>query len=167
MSEASVARANAALVPETFRCVQCGVRCLTASGLAWHIECVHKAKKKHVPKVHMIITEKLALASIPPKSGGGISARLLSAVQTQGNSCHWCGEPFRLDLGSEHPLSPSREHGKPKSMGGTKILAIVHRRCNLIRGIIEADAFRRLMDGEAVTREDLWPHLFFSAQKGS
>jgi hypothetical protein len=42
----------------------------------------------------------------------------------------------------------------------TKILGIVHRRCNAIRGIIDQEAFRRIMDGEAVTREDCWPHLF-------
>jgi hypothetical protein len=90
----------------------------------------------------------------------GISARLLSACQMQGNACHWCGHPFRFDQGSEHELAPSREHATPRSLGGTKILGIVHRRCNAIRGIIDQEAFRRIMDGEAVTREDCWPHLF-------
>lgn len=159
MSEAAVARANAKQAPDTYRCVQCGSRFLTPSGLAFHNETAHKRRPAPTRTIVSAADKAVDVVSIPPRSSG-ISGRLLAACAAQGNACHWCGGPFRFDQGTSHPLSPTREHAKPKSLGGVAILGIVHQRCNHIRGIIDQAAFRRLMDGEAVTREECWPHLF-------
>jgi hypothetical protein len=77
--------------------------------------------------------------------------------------CHWCGDPVRVDVPNDHPLSATREHLIPKVLkpkGAQRQLVLAHLRCNNMRQVMEATAFKRLMNGEAMTKFQLWPHLF-------
>jgi hypothetical protein len=118
-----------------FFCQECTAAFLTAEALAQH----HKAK-------HF----------------GKMSPRALTRA-LRGEVCYWCGEPCALDLGGYHRLAPTIEHLIPKSLNGGNVkmnLRLAHRGCNELRGHAEAAAFKRLMTGEAVTKYELWPHLF-------
>src|SRR5215468_5922378 len=68
--------------------------------------------------------------------------------------CYWCGEVVRLDVGPEHTRVATREHLVPKALkkpGSQSQYVLAHRECNLLRGLADAVAFKRLMAGEAVT----------------
>ena len=78
-------------------------------------------------------------------------------------TCYWCGEEVPLNVPRDDPRAPTREHLTPKALNGknaTVNLVLAHRRCNHLRQYKDADAFLRLMRGDAVTKFDLWPHLF-------
>lgn len=77
--------------------------------------------------------------------------------------CYWCGEATVLSGGATDPMYPTIEHLIPKSQYGTnkkENLVIAHKRCNQLRDVANAAAFKRLMNGEAVTKFELWPNLF-------
>jgi 5-methylcytosine-specific restriction endonuclease McrA len=153
MSEASVARAQKRSVGHDFVVHQCG-HCLakfgTMTALMLHEQCDH-------PKVRA--TQKsIKYPADPTITHPAISGDLTRLAAQRGNRCGWCGDEF-----GEGHLSPTREHLVPKSKGGKNTadnILIVHSRCNHIRGTIPAKAFRRLMNGEALTAEDIWPGQF-------
>lgn len=168
VSQSAVDRANAAALPSSVQCIRCNARFLTASALEQHVTDKHPRQPPPCREVIIVpVPEDRRASPKPIPKAVGISARLLASCQMQGDACYWCGAPFCFDRGSAHPLSPTREHGTPKSLGGTRILAIVHRQCNMLRGTIDADTFRRLMKGEAVTREEMWPHHFVRARQST
>lgn len=162
MSESAVARAN---VEETFACARCSGRGMTATQLAYHVEHAHGAQPPPGrPMMAPAVAERVRLElPAPHQITRHISGRILLLVKKRGMLCHWCGKSFRLNVDAAHPLAPTREHLLPKSLGGQshdENIALVHGRCNQIRGTIDAEAFGRLMRGEALTREELWPHHF-------
>lgn len=90
-----------------------------------------------------------------------LPASLVSFAIANGLKCTWCGEDVDLTASIQHPRSPTREHLKPHSLGGSTMgLALAHKRCNARRGTIEESAFRRLLKGETCTAHEMWPHLF-------
>lgn len=91
------------------------------------------------------------------------SARTKAFALEHKSICYWCDQLVRLDVDVEHPLSATREHLlplmiKPKYSPSSFVLA--HRGCNERRAVMNAGAFKRLMQGESVTKYDLWPHEF-------
>lgn len=92
-----------------------------------------------------------------------LSPRMRRLLGEQGEACTWCGVRVWVEAPTHHPLGPTEEHLTPHSMGGRRgsNSAVAHRLCNEMRGIIEEDAFRRLMRGEAVTKEEMWPGVPF------
>lgn len=77
--------------------------------------------------------------------------------------CHWCDKIVSLRYNPDHPEAATREHIIPESVrkaGTPRAYVLAHKKCNGLRGNAEAEAFKRLMNGEAVTKFELWPHLF-------
>lgn len=80
----------------------------------------------------------------------------------RGGRCWHCGDT--VDPTTVHtPKSATRDHKIPKALNGGNSQAnslLACQQCNGLRGHADAEAFRRLMRGEAVTRVELWPHIF-------
>lgn len=77
--------------------------------------------------------------------------------------CYWCGKNVDLKLPPEHINAPTKEHLTPKALkkpGEVVQKVLAHKSCNEMRAIMDATAFKRLMNGEAVTKFELWPHKF-------
>lgn len=84
-------------------------------------------------------------------------------AEANNHACYWCNLAVNLKLGPEHPNAPTKEHLTPRALkkkGETTQRVLAHRICNEMRACMEAAAFKRLMQGEAVTKYDLWPHRF-------
>lgn len=88
--------------------------------------------------------------------------RLERFVETHMGVCHYCERSVSLeDFGDG--LIATRDHIIPVALNGTNAqnnLVLACKRCNNLRGHSDYEAFRRLMQGESVTRAELWPHLF-------
>ena len=100
----------------------------------------------------------LAIVALRP-----LSEKIKHFAKSHGLTCYWCKLPVDLTVSCEHPLAPTREHLTPKSLkkkGQYIKQVLAHRRCNEMRGVMDADAFLRLMAGENVTKYKLWPHIF-------
>ena len=94
--------------------------------------------------------------------GPSASQTVKRFAEERGGRCYYCGRmTTTIDMHSD--LAATRDHLVPKSRGGALLprnLVLACRRCNELRGHSNAEAFKRLMFGEAVTRDALWPHLF-------
>lgn len=89
-----------------------------------------------------------------------LSEQIKRFAERHNFTCCWCNQPVRIDVPLTHPLSPTREHVIPKAIkapGQVSSRALAHSACNHRRATMNADGFRRLMMGEAVTKADLWP----------
>ena len=160
MSEAAVARANQIPEGDLYGCALCGKTIGSAEQLAYHKKYAHKDDAIILKEVRP--EPRFSAVAVGPKATK-ISTAIQTLVRRHGNLCHWCKTPVSMNVPAEHPLAPTREHLVPKSLGGTGLvdnIAIVHRHCNHLRGTIDAGAFRRLMRGDALTKEELWPHHF-------
>ncbi len=92
-----------------------------------------------------------------------ISKRLYKLSEASGHKCYWCGGIVSLTVDKGHPLAATREHLVPKAhkaIYDESNVVLAHNGCNQIRATINANAFKKLMDGEAMKKYDLWPHLF-------
>jgi hypothetical protein len=92
-----------------------------------------------------------------------VSKKIRDFAERHGMKYHWCGKNVRLDVACMHPLAPTKEHLIPKALKGRgqpEQVVLAHGICNGIRGVADMHAYRRLMDGEAVTKYELWPHIF-------
>jgi hypothetical protein len=92
-----------------------------------------------------------------------ISKRMQLFAEHHNSRCWWCSAPVRLGVHADQGDAPTKEHLIPKCLQPRKNnqeIVLAHKRCNELRGTSHAKAFRRLMDVEAVTKYDLWPHLF-------
>jgi len=93
------------------------------------------------------------------------SQRLRQFAEDHGGRCHYCGVDVLLDA-SDPPRQATRDHFVPRSISLASRrdkrvrMLLACKRCNELRGHADAAAFRRLMQGEAVTKDELWPHLF-------
>ena len=91
-----------------------------------------------------------------------VSDRLYKLSESSGHKCYWCGGIVNL-VDCDHPLAATREHLIPKSLRGKrkdKNVVLAHRQCNMLGATMNADGFRKLMDGVSVTKYDLWPHIY-------
>lgn len=135
------------------RAANCDAAFLTRDARQAHAEAVHDRVAAPAKRVQVVTRTRLVR---------------LPFAERHGMVCCWCGEPIDpAQAATRGPLSPTREHLVPRSLGGSnraENLLLAHRRCNGLRGTIAADAFRRLMRGEALTRAELWPHLFEEPQ---
>jgi hypothetical protein len=66
-------------------------------------------------------------------------------------------------LGRENPLAASMDRYIPRSIkqpGEVADYVLAHRMCNTLRVSMNRDGIKKLMDGEAVTKYELWSHMF-------
>jgi hypothetical protein len=92
-----------------------------------------------------------------------VSKKMIKFAEKHSMRCYWCGTNVRTDVNCMHPLAPSKEHLIPKAIkgkGSDSAYALAHFQCNNLRGIANAEAYKRLMDGDAVTKYELWPEIF-------
>jgi hypothetical protein len=68
----------------------------------------------------------------------------------EGGRCHWCRR--LMDMGNRRPRNPRAatcDHVQPRALGGTDEpgnLAGACKRCNQLKGAIDAEAFRTFVD---------------------
>ena len=91
--------------------------------------------------------------------------RARKIAQRSAYGCAICGGPFRLDLGSRHPLYPSVDHVLPladidlTTAAGRAIavdqsmLRVAHLGCNGSRGARDGNARRAVRSGRVGSRE--------------
>lgn len=76
--------------------------------------------------------------STTDKTGQASRARILRAlIRLHGARCHLCGQVIDLNLKYPHPLCATRDHVKPRSLGGTNAIRNqrpAHKVCNERRG---------------------------------
>lgn len=92
-----------------------------------------------------------------------MSPERLKFARANNMECYWCGLKVDLKLPPEHPNAPTKEHITPKALkknGEISDKVLAHKSCNERRALMEAAAFKRLMNGLAVTKYELWPHVF-------
>jgi len=132
------------------------------SGVASHIRHSHFPEKTHEEIVKSIREAYGTSRKEGEKSSGIITPSLIKFSMKNNNICYWCNREVKLDLSSTDPLAPSRDHIIPRSKGGGKgtNLVLSHVRCNTLRNLIDPDAFKRLMNGEALTAAEMWPDWF-------
>jgi hypothetical protein len=168
--------------PSEHYCAACAKTFLTKSGHQAHNLSVHGSttpltfvcsvcdmvfhdvakQVAHLKKVHGI---ELLFPKLPPgvfvkRQPPRVSARMTAFAERHGLICYWCDQPVQLNIHGNDAFAPTREHLIPKALGGRDVaenLVLAHRRCNSRRGIMSAEAYRRLLRGEALTARDLWP----------
>lgn len=76
--------------------------------------------------------------STTDKTGQATRARILRAIlKIHGAVCHLCSGPIDLELRYPHPMSATRDHVIPRSLGGTNAIRNqrpAHKVCNERRG---------------------------------
>lgn len=90
------------------------------------------------------------------------STKLTRFVEERGGACYYCDRMVSLE-DNEHGTGASRDHIVPVTLNGTNAqanLLLACKRCNELRGHAQHEAFKRLIQGDPVTRAELWPHLF-------
>jgi 5-methylcytosine-specific restriction endonuclease McrA len=77
-----------------------------------------------------------------------LSGRLVAFAAARDYRCFWCPEPVLVSVGTNHPLSPTRDHLIPKSARGSdrdENLVLAHRKCNGMRGTMTPSEFVSLL----------------------
>jgi 5-methylcytosine-specific restriction endonuclease McrA len=122
------------MTPAQVACSKCGQKFTSAKALADHFGAKHKLT---------------------------IGERQRKKAEQQNWACYYCGE--RMSENAESARAVTLDHIIPRAHGGTyaqRNLVAACRTCNGIRGHADFEAFRDLLRGRRVTKEQLWPEYF-------
>lgn len=153
--------------PKRYQCGECDKSFRTAVALVAHSRKAHSPEAKQRAAIKGAEAARAVPADLARRlahqlvtTRGRLSDRMADFSARHDHACYWCGKPVLVDATPTHPWAPTREHLVPRSRGGSDRsdnVKLAHRICNQRRAYIDAEAFRRLMRGEAVTAAEMWP----------